>query len=699
MLTGDTHLARTCRTWQRLQDILDVKEIKVDGNSLDTASVVAVAQLSEDPLVARKINDSVRMLMDHLDNNYCVYGVNTGFGGSADSRTDSATALQAALLQLTQAGVLVETDKHPNAGNSNGRLQSHSMPATWVRGSMIIRCNTNARGHSAVSLPVLESLLALLRQRITPIVPLRGSISASGDLIPLSYIAGTIEGSPDVFVQVQNPDSKDSRIMSARDALLQSGIELRSMGPKEGLGLVNGTAFSSSVGALALYETNHLAILAQALSAMGLEALTGNAECLAPFIQQVRPHDGQIECARNVLHFLQGSHLAYGIRQTQSRHRTGLAQDRYAFRSVPQWLGPYLEDLLLADQQITTELNSTSDNPLIDTESNRTFSGANFQATAITSAMEKTRLVLQMFGRLVSSQATELIDPNFNNGLPTNLVADDPSLSFTMKGLDITLAAYMAELSYLAGPVSSHVQPAEMRNQAVNSMALVSARYSMQAIDLVSLICATGLYITCQALDLRVLHLTFLQKIPFAIQDLTVEHFSDHLPPHDLAILSRKISLHIEESWPTTTRLSLPMRCQSVIHSTSHLLLDTFANTNTNTTTNPLPTIHAFQTAATKTLSDIYHSTRSHFLTHPSQTTTDFLGLGSKALYRFVREDLRVPFHRGLEDHPTAKGYDCPEGRQKRTVGSWVSVIYEAIRKDGAMRALGGVLEGVEGGG
>jgi phenylalanine ammonia-lyase len=152
---------------------------------------------------------------------------------------------------------------------------------------------------------------------------------------------------------------------------------------------------------------------------------------------------------------------------------------------------------MLAHTQVTTELNSTSDNPLVDVSHSDIHSGGNFQAASITAAMEKARLSLQMIGKMLFSQCTELINPALNNGLPANLAADDPSLSFGMKGIDVNVAAYMSELAYLANPISNHVQSAEQHNQAINSLAFISARYTMDAVDLVSLISASFIYVGC----------------------------------------------------------------------------------------------------------------------------------------------------------------------------------------------------------
>ncbi|KAG2421918.1 phenylalanine ammonia-lyase [Aspergillus terreus] len=677
--TAPTHLATACRTWNRLQDLKAQKQISLDGNSLDIASVVAVAYhncipgLSSDPQVIESITSSVEVLMDHLDHGYCVYGVNTGFGGSADSRTDRASALQAALLQLTQAGVLVSADKAGEVGPSSPG--PHAMPAAWVRASIVVRANSNARGHSAVTIKVLDGLLQLLKHRITPIIPLRGSVSASGDLMPLSYIAGAVEGSPDIYVQVADAAAPGAspRIMSARDALQAAGIEPRTMGPKEGLGLVNGTAVSAAVASLAMHESHQLAVLTQALSAMGVEALMGTAESFHPFISLTRPHDGQVECARNVLALLQGSRLAVGVFREKDRKRAGLIQDRYAWRSVPQWVGPQLEDLMLADRQISTELNSSCDNPLVDTVNREIYCGANFQAAAVTSAMEKTRLSLQMLGKLLFAQSTELVDPNYNNGLPTNLVADDPSLSFTMKGVDISMAAYMSELAYVAHPVSAHVQTAEMRNQAVNSLALVSGRYTMQAVELVSLMSAAYLYIVCQALDLRALHLAFLEKVVPRIAVVTAETIGAEMNEAERNALSAAIGDAIATAWPTTTRVPLTDRCTKTVQAAVPAIVDAASTASLR-----LSDLSAWQNRAAVVMTQIYQETADAFIAQPH--TVQMLGAGSKTLYQMVRETLRVPFHRGFVEHPTNQSTEL-DGRDKKTVGSWISIIYESLRK------------------
>lgn len=287
-----------------------------------------------------------------------------------------------------------------------------------------------------MSRPVIDAMIELLRQDITPIVPLRGSISASGDIMPLSYVAGAIQGNPDVLVRVRTTTSANEAdtIMTAQKALEHINIAPIVLGPKEGLALINGTAPSAAVASLALHDAQQLVVISQPLIALTCEALAANVEWAHPFVSQIRPHKGQIEVAQNIRLFLSGSRLTTGLETTKERLKSGLVQDRYALRSSPQWLGPQLEDLESAASQLVVELNSTSDNPVVDSVHKDVHCGANFQAVAVTSATEKTRACVQMIGRLVFGQTTEMINHNFSNGLPPNLAADDPSLSFCLKG-------------------------------------------------------------------------------------------------------------------------------------------------------------------------------------------------------------------------------------------------------------------------
>ena len=600
-------------------------------------------------------------------------GITTGFGGSANTRTDRTIDLQRALLQHQQSGILPVVKK---SGSIHAKLRTSPgvsfVPEEWVRAAMLVRCKSLLNGHSALRYDVIELMMTMLNENLTPLVPLRGSISASGDLQPLSYIAGALEGNPDMWVWTD--DSTGGRDLIPADAAIAKARRVPiTFGPKEGLAVLNGTAFSAGVAALALQEAHHLAILSQVLTAMGVEALSGTIASFDPFFARVRPHKGQAEAARHIRNFLCDSSLAKSEADQDSD--VGLRQDRYALRTASQWIGPQLEDLSLAHEQMSVECNSTTDNPLLDIRDDTVHHGGNFQAASVTSAMEKTRLSLQMFGRMLFSQCTELINPATNNGLPPNLAADEPSTSYTFKGIDINVAAYMSELAFLANPVSSHVQTAEMGNQAINSLAMISARYTHQAIDVLSLICASYLYALCQALDLRAMNILFVDNVVREIYDLTYESLEYALKDEkDKEHLRDEIVKQILKQIPATTHLDSRERFEEVADSVQGSmvsLLCSLDKTKLEPNLDVLDLIREWNVRCAQRLSDLSVQTRKEYFEHPD--ATPYLGRASLKMYQYVRNDLSVPFHKGLADRPS-------KTNGAKLVGSNASAIYEALR-------------------
>ncbi|GME49199.1 Phenylalanine ammonia-lyase protein [Neofusicoccum parvum] len=690
-----THARSTYDAWTRIQEQRLTGIRALDGESLGVADLVAAAKYGAKPVLDKsshivdRVGKSVEMLQRHLDRGDLVYGVNTGYGGSADTRTNDVYSLQLALVQHQQCGILSSIDtSRPFLGAQQGALhqaEEHgtlSMPTSWVKGLMLQRVNSIVRGHSAVSLPVIEAVMALLEHDVTPVIPLRGSVSASGDLQPLSYVAGAIQGSPDIFVRVGSPPS----IMPASVALESRGLKPIVLAAKEGLGLLNGTSASASVASLAIYEANHLAILTQTLTAMAVEALSGTAESFSPFISRVRPHRGQVEVAANIYGFLQGSRLSSGLDGEKDMHIAGLCQDRYPLRTSSQWIGPQIEDLLLATEQISVELNSTTDNPLMDISSDLVHHGGNFQAASITSAMEKVRTSVQMFGKLLFAQGTELLNSALNKGLPPNLAADDPSLSFTCKGIDINLAAYMSELAYLANPVSSHVQSAEVHNQAVNSLALISARYTLQSVEVLSQMCAAYLYALCQALDLRVLQSLFLAEAYSLTTDAVVSALKRCEP--DLADpngVKKDVWAALKDKWNASTNEDLADRAANAARSAAMTLQYRISCSSKQA--------RVLETELAEVLREAYARIRDRMFAEHTAITPAYLGLAARKMYVFVRGELGVPFHRGLADCPEfAAGGES--SRERRTIGSWISVVYEALRAGLLHRPVMEALEG-----
>jgi phenylalanine ammonia-lyase len=489
-----------------------------------------------------------------------------------------------------------------------------------------------------------------------------------------------LEGNPDVWVWAG--DKKSRRLVRSNEALSEAGIKPVSFEAKEGLGLLNGTAVSCSVAALALYEANHLVVMSQVLTAMAVEALGGTAESFDAFIAEVRPHKGQIEASRNIRSFLRGSRLVRSHDASTKDDEGDLRQDRYAIRTAAQWIGPQLEDLTLAHKQLEVELNSTTDNPLIDTTRGKVLHGGNFQAAAVTSSTEKTRSALQMIGKMLFAQCSELLNQNLSNGLPPNLAADEPSLSYTMKGVDINMAAYMSELAFLANPVSSHVQSAEMCNQSINSMALVSARYTHTAIDVVSLMSSAYLFALCQALDLRAMHISYLQSLQPALECINKKIWGPILPPTKLGTVNGRLWKNILQALDSTVTKDSTTRFVDVAKSLQPVLIECCGNFLRDSPCF-FSAIQRWTDEVAVTCYELFVTNRLQYFANPD--ASPHLGAASKRMYKFVREDLQVPFHRGLQDYPisnnTEAGGTFPLTDERvANTGTWISIIYEALR-------------------
>jgi phenylalanine ammonia-lyase len=592
-------------------------------------------------------------------------------------------------MQLLQSGVLTDDDLNVSGLSQRQRLMPHCMPPSWTRATTAVRINQCVRGHSAICRDTISSLLKLVAAGVTPMVPLRGSISASGDLMPLSYIAGTLEGSPDIYVTRSNGTS--ARIMSARDALAEIGMKPLRLGPREGLGLVNGTAASAAIASLAMLDAMQLTLLSAGLTCLVSEGMAARVEWLHPFIAETRPHPGQREVAGIMRAFLKGSLLVSGMKQGDSpQHRPlnvrpdgGLAQDRYPLRTSPQWLGPQFEDLLLAYSQITVELNSTSDNPLTDPASGAIYHGGNFQAVSITSAVEKIRSGLQMVGKLLFSQCTEMLNHHMNAGLPPNLAADDPSVSFCCKGLDISIAAYQSELSYLSNSISNHVQSAEMHNQAVNSLAFLSTRYTMQAVELLGLMVAGVLYAACQAIDLRVMHATFLEAAATTLSRSYAPFLPNGFSLDSVEMSLAAASQALQNAWWDNAASDAPQRCSFGASAFVQALCEPSRNDPSTRSEGHCLDLGAKEIRQLRSdlqadMLKTYQTHRSAFMQKP--TSERYVGTGSKAIYLWVRKELGIPMHCGLCDHPVPGSSNVEEEAGKQTIGSHVSKIYEAVR-------------------
>ncbi|PON54874.1 Aromatic amino acid lyase [Parasponia andersonii] len=378
-----------------LNQFANAETIEIQGTTLTVAQVTAVSRRAEvkvtidEAAVRRRVTDSANWVSDHISRGTDTYGVTTGFGATSHRRTDKAGDLQTELIRFLNAGV----------------VGKDHLPANYSKAAMLVRTNTLMQGYSGIRWELLQAIEKLMNQNLIPKLPLRGTVTASGDLVPLSYIAGLLTGRHNSKVSTLNGEE-----IKALEALNRAGIsspfELQA---KEGLALVNGTAVGSSVAAIVCFDANLLAVLSEILSALFSEAIQGH-----------RFADSRVEAPPG------------------SDRVSGCDEDRYALRTSPRWLGPQVEVIRMATHSIEREINSVNDNPLIVVSRDLALHGGNFQGIPIGVCMDNLRIAIAAIGKLMFAQFSELVSEYYNNGLPSNLSGGpNPSLDYGGEAIEI----------------------------------------------------------------------------------------------------------------------------------------------------------------------------------------------------------------------------------------------------------------------
>jgi len=376
---------------------------------------------------------------------------------------------------------------------------------------VLIRANTLARGHSAVHIELIERLLALLNAGIVPVIPEEGSVGASGDLVPLSYVAAVVTGERTVHHR--------GRIRPTIEALREEGLEPLKLNPKEGLALVNGTAFMTAFAALAAVDAQRLALVSDICTALTTEVLNGITGPFEPFLHDVaKPHPGQVRSAANVRALLEGSQLAQsyqsligraGTIEGRYREMSVQIQDKYSVRCAPQFTGVLRDVLAWVEPWLSVELNSSNDNPLFDTASGAVLSGGNFSGGHVAMAMDSLKTALASVADLMDRQLELIVDEKFSHGLTPNLIPrlgtghPELGLNHGFKGMQIACSSLTAEALSRCMPLSVFSRSTECHNQDKVSMGATAARHARDVVVLVEKVAAIQLLALCQAADLR----------------------------------------------------------------------------------------------------------------------------------------------------------------------------------------------------
>lgn len=462
--------------------------IELTGNTLTIEDLVAIARhkapvapLSE--TTRARMEASHRWVMETVaDEGQTIYGVNTGFGSLATVRITAAQTLQLSRNVVTQCNVGV------------GR----PLPEEVVRAVMVIRANMLVKGHSGVRPAVAETLIRMLNAGVTPLVPEKGSLGASGDLAPLAHIAAVFTRAED---EATDPFSGEAwhggELLSGAEAMRRAGIERLVLGAKEGLALTNGIDLMAAVAALALYDAERLLAQAQVAAALSLEGLMGLSAAFDPDLHAAAGQPGQIRVAARIRELVAGSRLVDAD--------PGRVQDAYSLRCTPQVVGPALDMVAFLRTRLAIALNAATDNPLIFPTADGSFhavSGGNFHGQGPALWLDTLGIALAEVASIAERRIFRLLTPELNAGLPA-MLAPIAGLNSGLMMVQYTAAALVSDNKTLAHPDSVDSIPSCANQEDHVSMGANAARHAREILDNVRHVLAIELLTACQAIDLR----------------------------------------------------------------------------------------------------------------------------------------------------------------------------------------------------
>jgi len=452
----------------------------------------ATAQLSDDPAFRKRLARSAAVIAERLERGIPTYGVNTGFGVSVRNSVPLEAAAAMARNLPRYHGCGVEPFLSPEQS----------------RAVVLIRASSLAAGYSGVRPLLIERLLELLRLDILPLIPSRGSVGASGDLTPLSYVAALLSGER----RAHTPGG----VIDASRALSDAGIQPIALMPKESLAIMNGTSVMAALSCLAIERAAAFAETASALTALCVDAMAGQRSHFDARLFVAKAHPGQAKCAARIRDYLSER---VGRPARESR-----IQERYSIRCAPHVIG-VLEDVLpFCRNVLEHEINGASDNPLIDPDTGDVLHGGNFYGGHVAMVADTLKTAVANVAELLERQIMLLNAPETNQGLPENLVAVEGHERFAhhgFKAMEITASALTAELLKLSLPASIWSRSTEGHNQDKVSMGMHAALELWQVIELSETVAAVHAMTAAQALELRGLSHTSrpLQQLHAALRE------------------------------------------------------------------------------------------------------------------------------------------------------------------------------------
>lgn len=427
------------------------------------------------PSARERIDRSAAVVADAVKNGRALYGVTTGFGASVEFRVDPEVAHRMPLNLLRYHGC------------GTGAPLSPEESAAVVAA----RLASLGRGWSGVRPQVLELMIGLLDKRVLPVIPEEGSVGASGDLTPLSYLAATLVGERHAYLQ--------NEIRPAAEALSEAGLSPVGLAPKESLAILNGTSVMAALASLAFMRASKLSKWASRLTAMAVDVLHGNRSHFDDRIFALKPHPGQRASAQMI-------HAALARDDGRSDDGGVRVQDPYSLRCAPHVIGVLADALPFMRQLIEVELNGVSDNPLLDPSTGDALHGGNFYGGHVCLATDTLKNTVANVADLLDRQLLLLCSPRSNTGLGANLVHRADGDRYThhgFKAMEITASALTAEALKMAGPASVFSRSTESHNQDKVSMGSISAREARRILDLTETVAAVHTLALCQAVDIR----------------------------------------------------------------------------------------------------------------------------------------------------------------------------------------------------